>query len=308
MALELINRKGKNLKEFFYITLGCFLTAIAYSVFLVPYDIVVGGIGGLSIVLINIFPNLPISPAINVLVINLALLVISLIFLGPKFTVKTIYGSLIFPIFSEIIARIGQDAINQLPVMLDDLFLVTLFASVIMGIGIGLVFRYGGSTGGTEIPQFILLKYVKMPLSTSLIILDGSVIAIAPVLGLIRGQAILSIDRVLYGILAVLVCGYFIDNIVFGGFNVRAAYIISSKPEEIKKQIIEVLDRGVTEVYMRGAYSQTDNMMLLCVLSTREYYYLRSIINETDPKAFVFVVRAHEVSGEGFTYENHDYR
>lgn len=308
MAIEKLNQHGKPIKEFLYITLGCFLTGIAYSIFLVPYGLNMGGVGGLSIVLINIYPSLPISPAILALLINIALLIISFILLGPKFTVKTVYGSLMFPIFSEIIARVGSNVISQLPNVLNDMFLVTLFCSVITGTGIGLVLRNGASTGGTEIPQYILLKYAKMPLSTSLIIIDGAIIALGPVVGLISGQTILALDKVLYGILAVIISGYFMDNIVFGGFNVRAAYIITSKPEEIKKHIMEVLNRGVTEIYMRGAYSQTDNMMLLCVLSTREYYYLRSIISETDPKAFVFVVRAHEVRGEGFTYENNDSR
>jgi uncharacterized membrane-anchored protein YitT (DUF2179 family) len=303
MHIDNKHQKSKYVKEFLYITLGCFLTALSYSVFLVPYDLVTGGVGGLSIVLVNIFPNFPISPAIIVLGINTILIILSFIFLGPKFTARTIYGSLIFPIFSEIIARVAGDAILQLPTVLDDLFLVTLFSSIIMGAGIGLVFRYGGSTGGSEIPQYMLLKYAKMPLSTSLIIIDGAVIALGPTVGLITGETVIALNKILYGILAVFISGYFIDNIVFGGFNVRSAYIISSKAEEIKQHILEVLNRGVTEIYTRGAYSKKDNMMLLCVLSTREYYYLRSIINETDPKAFVFVARAHEVRGEGFTYE-----
>jgi uncharacterized membrane-anchored protein YitT (DUF2179 family) len=298
--------RQKFIKEFIFITLGCFLTALSYSIFLVPYDLVIGGVSGLSIVLVNVFPNMPLSPATVMLVLNAVFILLSLLFLGRKFTAKTIYGSLIFPVFAEIIANVAGSALYDLPKNLDDLFLVTIFSATIMSVGIGLVFRNGASTGGTEIPQYILLKYGKIPLSTSLYILDGTVVALGPIISLLRGNPIVGIDKILYGVIFILLSGYIIDNIVFGGFNVRTAYIITSKPQEIKKHIIEVLNRGVTEIYTRGGYTHTDNMMLMCVLSTREYYYLRSIISETDPNAFVFVLKAQEVLGEGFTFERYD--
>jgi uncharacterized membrane-anchored protein YitT (DUF2179 family) len=249
---------------------------------------------------------MPLSPATVMLVLNAVFILLSLVFLGRKFTAKTIYGSLIFPIFAQIIASIAGPALYELPKNLDDLFLVTLFSATIMSVGIGLVFRNGASTGGTEIPQYILLKYGKVPLSTSLYIFDGTVVALGPIITLLRGNPVIGIDKILYGIIFILLSGYIIDNIVFGGFNVRTAYIITAKPQEIKKHILEVLNRGVTEIYTRGGYSHTDNMMLMCVLSTREYYYLRSIISETDQNAFVFVLKAQEVLGEGFTYERYD--
>ena len=190
---------------------------------------------------------------------------------------------------------INKDNIRIL-ISLIALLLIVLFGSCITGAGMGLAIKNGGSTGGIDILQNICLKYLKMPLSTSLIIFDGIIVL---------GGATISGDfnNILYGILFIVISGYILDNIVFGGFNVRAAYVVTTKYEEIKQAVFSKLDRGITEIYTRGGYSQTDKITLLCVLSNREYYYLRSIALEIDPNAFIFVTKASEVHGEGFTYE-----
>jgi len=179
----------------------------------------------------------------------------------------------------------------------NDYFLIITISAVLMGVGLGLAMKYGASTGGVDIIQFALLKYLKIPLSLSIIIIDGIVI----LYGAIEFQ---SLATALYGLVFMFISGYFIDNIIFGGFNVRSAHIITSKPEEIKKRIFEVLGRGVTEVYARGGYSGHDKIMLICVLTTREYYQLRSLVQEIDDRAFIYVNKAAEVRGEGFTYES----
>ena len=138
-----------------------------------------------------------------------------------------------------------------------------------MGAGIGLVFRYGGSTGGSEIPQYMLLKYAKMPLSTSLIIIDGAVIALGPTVGLITGETVIALNKILYGILAVFISGYFIDNIVFGGFNVRSAYIISSKAEEIKQHILEVLNRVLPKFTLGEPIPKGQYDVTMCLINER---------------------------------------
>jgi uncharacterized membrane-anchored protein YitT (DUF2179 family) len=160
--------------------------------------------------------------------------------------------------------------------------------------------RYDASTGGIDIVQMIMLKYFKIPLSASLVIIDGAIIVVGAITGF---SSLMPIFLILYGIAYTVISGVVMDNIVFGGFNVRAAYVVTSKPEEIKKQIYDKLNRGVTEIYARGGYTLEDKKILLCVLTTREYYFLRSMALEIDPSAFVFVEKASEVHGEGFTYE-----
>lgn len=285
----------KFIKEFIFINIGVFFTAFSLCIFLDPNNLVVGGVGGIGTILTNtIFPNLKLSSI--VFVINTVLLLISLFTLGKEFFFKTLYGSLIYPFYC-FICELLFDVIsknNLLPI--DNLLLIVLFGACITGAGMGLAIKNGGSTGGIDILQNICLKYFHMPLSTSLIIFDGAIVL---------GGAIISGDfnNILYGILFIVISGYILDNIVFGGFSFRAVHIVSSEHEKIKELIIKSFDRTVTEVYSRGGYSSKETKMLICVLSTKEYYNLRSIINEVDPSAFVYVVHSTEVRGAGFTYE-----
>ncbi len=285
----------KFLREFIFINIGVFFTSFSLCIFLDPNKLVVGGVGGIGTILTNtIFPNFKLSSI--VLVINALLLLLSLFTLGKDFFFKTLYGSLIYPFYCFICEELYEfiSVNNLLPI--DNLLLIVLFGACITGAGMGLAIKNGGSTGGIDILQNILLKYLKMPLSTSLIIFDGIIVL---------GGALVSGDfnNILYGILFIVISGYILDNIVFGGFSFRAVHIISNEHEKIKDLIIKSFDRTVTEVYARGGYSSKETKMLICVLSTREYYNLRSIINEVDPSAFVYVVHSTEVRGAGFTYE-----
>lgn len=279
------------------INLGVFLAALSFALFLDKYNVVIGGVSGLGIIIKHIL-WFEVSTPLIVLIINILLLMLSLILLGKSFFLKTIYGSVMFPVFAWLV----ELAMRHLPEMVslskeNDYFLIITISAVLMGVGLGLAMKYGASTGGVDIIQFALLKYLKIPLSLSIIIIDGIVI----LYGAIEFQ---SLATALYGLVFMFISGYFIDNIIFGGFNVRSAHIITSKPEEIKKRIFEVLGRGVTEVYARGGYSGHDKIMLICVLTTREYYQLRSLVQEIDDRAFIYVNKAAEVRGEGFTYES----
>lgn len=295
MVKNIVNKQS--IKEFLMINLGVFLAALSFALFLDKYNVVIGGVSGLGIIIKHIL-WFEVSTPLIVLIINILLLMLSLILLGKSFFLKTIYGSVMFPVYAWLV----ELAMHHLPEMVslskeNDYFLIITISAVLMGVGLGLAMKYGASTGGVDIIQFALLKYLKIPLSLSIIIIDGIVI----LYGAIEFQ---SLATALYGLVFMFISGYFIDNIIFGGFNVRSAHIITSKPEEIKKRIFEVLGRGVTEVYARGGYSGHDKIMLICVLTTREYYQLRSLVQEIDDRAFIYVNKAAEVRGEGFTYES----
>ena len=279
----------ERIKEWLYINLGILLMALAYSFFLEPKNIVIGGVSGLAIIFKHLW-NL--DPAFVILVLNVALLLIGLFILGKDFFIKTIYGSLIFPLFVKLLSLLAQ-AINF---KLDDFFLIVAFSSILSGVGLGLVIKHGGTTGGTEIPQKILFKLFHMPFSVSLYILDGLVIA--------AGYIVYrNIEVILYALIYLAIVGLVIDAIIFSGFNKRAVYIISKKHDQIKERLLYDFDRGVTGIKVTGEYTNQEQKMLLCVLSSAEYYKLRTIIEEIDPNAFYFAVRASEVRGEGFTYE-----
>lgn len=287
----------KRIKEFIMINIGIFLVSFSFTFFLDKNNFVFGGVSGIGVILKNLLGE-KVPSSLIILVVNLILLIIGWITLGKGFFLKTILGTILFPVYSFLLELVIPEA--WYPIVNTDIFIIVIGASLIMGAGLGLAMRYDASTGGIDIIQMIMLKYFKIPLSVSLVIIDGAIIIIGAITGF---SSLEPIFLILYGIAYTVISGTVMDNIVFGGFNVRAAYVVTSKPEEIKKEIYDKLNRGVTEIYARGGYTLEDKKILLCVLTTREYYFLRSMALEIDPSAFVFVEKASEVHGEGFTYE-----
>ena len=171
-----------------------------------------------------------------------------------------------------------------------------IFGAVISGIGLGLALKRGASTGGVDIIQQIFLKYFKIPFSVSLIIIDGAIVLSA-------SFYFQDLFTILYGFSFILISGFVLDSIAFSGFNSRAVNIITKEPLKIKQKIFEVLERGVTEVYARSGYEEREFTMIVCIMSNKEFYKLKSIILEIDSKAFIYVTRASEVHGEGFSYD-----
>lgn len=285
----------KKIFEWIYITFGVAIAAFAFSFFLNPRNIVIGGVSGLGIILKNIIPGF--DPAIAILIVNIGLLFLGLFLLGKDFFVKTAYGSITFPVFIFLFDILYKLLKIDSEIQVMDMILIIFFASMIMGAGLGIVVKYGGTTGGTEVFQKILFKYLHMPFSTSLYLLDGVVL----ITGLIFNVTSLSVF--LYAILFTYLNGVIMDTVIFSGFNRRAVYIISNRNEDIKRHILDDFERGLTSIKVVGEYSKNDREMLICVMSSNEYYKLRAIIEQLDPTAFYYAVRASEVRGEGFTYD-----
>ncbi len=312
----------KHIKDFLTINLGVFLMAMAYSILIDRNKLVIGGVGGIATILSNAITGLKINSSFIILIINLVLLLIALIFVGKKFFLKTLYTSLIYPVYVFMFEKIilllqdvvpdlsltkeelaiklsdialGQDAANA--IMAGSYLLVIIFGAVISGFGLGLALKKGASTGGVDIIQQILLDRFKIPFSISLLMIDGTIVTVAAIY-------FKDFFMILYGFLFIYLSGVVLDAIVFSGFNSRAVYIITSDPEAVKNKIYSVLERGVTEIYSRGGYRQEDKKMLVCVMSNNEFYKMKTLILEIDKRAFIFVARVSEVHGEGFTYDS----
>ena len=312
----------KHIKDFLTINLGVFLMAMAYSSLIDRNKLVIGGVGGIATILSNAITGLKINSSFIILIINLVLLLIALIFVGKKFFLKTLYTSLIYPVYVFMFEKIilllqdvvpdlsltkeelaiklsdialGQDAANA--IMAGSYLLVIIFGAVISGFGLGLALKKGASTGGVDIIQQILLDRFKIPFSISLLMIDGTIVTVAAIY-------FKDFFMILYGFLFIYLSGVVLDAIVFSGFNSRAVYIITSDPEAVKNKIYSVLERGVTEIYSRGGYRQEDKKMLVCVMSNNEFYKMKTLILEIDKRAFIFVARVSEVHGEGFTYDS----
>ena len=295
---KFLKNNKKRIEEIMFITLGVAVASFAFSFFLNPNNLVIGGVSGIGIIVKGLFE---IDPALIIFIINVLLLVISLLFLGKEFFIKTIYGSLTFPVFISLfdfIYRVMSENLPNFSFDTLDPMLVTLFSSIIMGYGLGISLKHGASTGGTEVAQKIGFKYFHLPYSFSLYLVDGTIIIIG---FFFMNQ---TIDTLLFEIIFVVLSGFVMDTVIFSGFNKRAVYVISDKCDEIKEVILHTISRGLTGLKVIGEYSQNEKKMLMCVLSSKEYYKLRDAIEKVDDKAFFYVVRASEVRGEGFSYDS----
>lgn len=300
----------KSLKEFFFINIGVFLMAAAYSLLLDPNNIVIGGVGGVATIMKDITG---ISSSLFILILNGVLLIVALIFVDRAFFLKTIYASLIYPVYSYLCELLYKNFLsgslpNILKFKMDNpnldtniasagaYLVVVIFGAVITGFGLGLAIRNGSSTGGVDIIQKILLKYCKIPFSISLIMIDGSIVFAS---GIYFHNAFV----ILYGAIFIFVSGYVMDSIIFSGFNARCVNIVTTKPDEIKEQIFKILGRGITIVAAKGGYTGNDKTILVCVMHNQEFYKMKEIIRNIDEKAFIYITRASEVHGEGFSPE-----
>lgn len=300
----------RHLKEFLSINLGVFIMSAAYALLLDPNRIVIGGVGGLATIIRD---KTGMSSSLFLLIVNVILLVLALLLVSKEFFLKTIYASLVYPLFVYVWEKIYSVFIKyeMLPTLANIVnetgidtkiltagahLVIVIFGGVICGYGLGLAMRNGSSTGGSDIIQRIFLKYFKMPFSVSLIIIDGSIVLLA-------GIIFHNFFTILYGGLFIFISGYVMDAIIFSGFNSRCVNIVTSKPEEIKEKIFQILARGVTIVLAKGGYTNNDKTVLICVMSNKEFYRMKEIIHSIDEKAFIYVTRASEVHGEGFTPE-----
>ena len=231
------------------------------------------------------------------------LLIISLIFIGKGFFLKTLYASIATFVYAWILEWFLTPAVLETvqTFFKDNGFLFVVGGAVLAGFGLGLAFKSGASTGGMDIVQQIFLKYLKIPYSKSIMILDGTVVLIG---SLLLHKNVDLLQNLLYAVVFIILEGEIMDLVAFGGFNVRSTYIICDKVKEVKDYIITNLERGVTEVPSIGGYTNESRTMLVCILPASEYYDLKAVVMKLDPRAFMFTTRASEVHGEGFSYDS----
>lgn len=283
--LQLAKRYSFTIADYVYILLGTFVIALAFQMFLMPNNIVSGGITGVSII-INSLTGW--SPAFIQYVFNIPLLLIAYIFLGKQAGNKTILGSLALPFFISLISH-WQPATT-------DPFLATVIGGLINGLGLGIVYRAKASTGGTSIPIQILNKYTGLSLGTGSMIADGSIVFLSLIA--------FSPETIMYGLINLYITARAIDTTQVGPNQHKNVLIISEESENIKRLIMNTIGRGVTNIGIRGGLGDEDRDMLMCVIPEREFPYLKEMILSYDDEAFVVVMSASEVMGRGFSLAN----
>lgn len=270
------------LKRYIQMFIGVTILALAYNIFILPNNFVYGGVSGLAIVTKKIFG---IEPSLFILVTSAILLVISYFALGWKKTAGSVVGSLLYPVMVEVTSNVAL----YLDFKSQELLLYALFGGLLAGIGIGLVYKAGFSTGGTDITAQIVHKYFRVSMGKSIVICDGLILLV--------GTFIFGINNFMYALIVLYLISIITDKVLLGISDSKAFYIVTEKEEEVKNFVLSNLNHGVTIFKAKGGHKNKDKQVLFCVIPTREYFKLKEGISAIDNHAFFVVTDAYEVYG-----------
>lgn len=268
------------------IVLGAFIMATGFVLFITPYKIVPGGVYGISIVLHHLFGT-PVG--LIALCFDIPLTLIGIKVLGPRFGVKTVVGFVFTAGFVDLLTYFW----GEQPLVENDALLSSIFGGVMVGLGLGLIFKSKATSGGSDIVAMMIAKYTKLPLGQLMILVDSAIVFI--------GFAAFQDWKIpLYSLIVIFITGKVIDVVLQGISYDKTLFIISDKAEEIRNKIIVDLNRGGTFIQGKGMYNGKDRTIIYTVVNRREVAMLQEFIHKTDPRAFMTVINANEIIGEGF--------
>lgn len=287
------------------IVLGSIIYGIAYAWFLIPYKIAPGGVGGLS----QIFYHMLGFPAgISMLIMNIPLFVIGVKLVGRQFGIGTLVGIIMGSVFTDILsiqniykAGILTDILEKYNqgrpmhewAMTDNVLLAAIAGSILLGASLGIIFRSRGSTGGTDIPVAIMKKYFNTSMTTGYLVVETGII-------LLIGIVFKNPNLLIWGFFTLFITSRVCDLAAEGLPYVKGAFIISDKSDEIKYEIMDRLERGVTVFYGEGGYRGEKKKILMCAVNRRQVAMLRDIVKEIDPNAFLILNDVSDVMGYRF--------
>ncbi len=303
-------------KEWFisysYVTLGAFIMAAGFVFFIDPYKIVPGGVYGISIVVHELTRGVFEGMAFNFfwwnidlgqlwsdgipigffgLVLNIPLTILGIKILGPRFGIKTVIGFVLTSFFIDLLTHIfgANDPLG----LSEDLLLSCVFGAVLIGFGLGLIFKSKATSGGSDIIAMIFAKYTRMPVGQLLVFVDSTIV--------IFGLVVLKDWKIpLYSWLVIFITGKVIDLVLEGANYEKMLLIVSDQYEAIRDKIINDINRGGTILNGEGMYKGKPKKMIYTIVNRRELAILESFIHKVDPQAFVTVVDAREILGNGF--------
>ncbi len=277
---------GNWFKAYSLILVGAFIMASGFVLFITPHNIVPGGVYGISIV-IHHFTGWPIG--LTALCFDIPLTIIGIRILGPRFGVKTVVGFVLTAVFVDSMTYFwGVKALVP-----DDILLSSIFGGVFIGLGLGLIFKSKATSGGSDIVAMIISKFTKLPLGQLMIYVDSTIVFA----GLFAFQ---DWTIPLYSLIVIYIAGRVVDLVLQGISYDKTLFIISEKHEEIRDKIINDLNRGGTFLKGEGMYNGREKSIIYTVLNRRELAILQDFINKVDPDAFLTVINANEILGNGF--------
>lgn len=281
---------GLKLKNIFFIIFGAAIFSFGLVHFNMQNNLAEGGFTGITLLLYFLFH---LDPSYTNLLLNIPLFLIGWKLLGRNAFLYTIIGTVSVSVFLWIFQR------NQINMPLnEDLTLAALFAGVFIGIGLGIIFRYGGTTGGVDIIARLANKYAGISMGKTMFMFDAIVITLSLIF-------YLSYKEAMYTLVAVFIGARVIDFMQEGAYSARGAMIISDFNDEIASKIMNEMERGVTVLKGHGSFTKKEREVLYCVVGKNEIVRLKNVITSVDPHAFVSVSIVHDVLGEGFTLDEH---
>lgn len=279
--MKYIKKKSllKRMPEF---VLGCLIVSLAYNIFIAPNNIVPGGVGGIAIILNDLFN---IDNSLSVLFLNIILLFTSIFLLGKEKTRASALGSILFPILIRLTEHINV----WLQIDTTNILLSTICGGILFGFGAGLIFRAGFTTGGTDIINQILSKYLKQTIGKSMLMSDGLIV--------LSSAYFFGINHMMYSILMLYIISLISDRVILGISDSKAFFIITEKDEQVKEYILKVLGHGVTIFKATGGKDTKRKDVLMAVIPTKDYYKLTQGIKQIDKEAFYIITDTYEVFG-----------
>ena len=278
-VLKFVN-KAHLIKRYIFLLVGTFIFAAAYNLFFMKNNIVYGGTSGISIITRNI-----INPSIMILILNILFLILSYFLLGKRKTIDSIVGSLLFPVFVTLTANIDQ----YIKISNDNLLLIAIIGGVIVGFASGIIFKSGFTTGGTDILNQIVSKYLKVSIGTSMLLTDGIIVLV--------GGFFFGWTRVLYAMIVLYIINIMVDKVVLGISGSKAIYITTDCDDDVCDYLLNELNLGITLIETRGGYTNKKDQIIMCVAPTGYYFEVSEGIKHIDPKAVILVTDAYQTSG-----------
>lgn len=268
--------------EYIGITIGSAIIALGLTAFLIPNKIAAGGVSGLATILFY-WINLPVG--VTMLLINIPIFILSIKVIGLTFVARSLYGIAILSFLIEVFQK-------TVPSVTQDLLLAAIYGGLLCGAGLGLVFRFNGTTGGTDMVARLLNYFTGISMGEGLFVADGIVVTLAGIF--------FNIEVALYAAITIFIISRTIDMIQEGFGISKMAIIISDYNKKIRIKILEELDRGLTSLQGYGGYTSQEKEVLMCVISRSEVSKLKKMVYDIDKNAFVTISNVHEVLGEGF--------
>lgn len=291
-------KSGRVWMSWVTVAAGAFILAAGFVLFTNPYKIIPGGVYGLGRVLHYLVPS--VQTGTFGLMLDIPLMITALMVFGSSFGAKTVFAALITPLFMNGLTNLlGEDPSDKLSFigshidLSDNVLIAALFGGVLIGAGVGLIIRAGATSGGTDIISMLLVKYARMKFSGAMFIVESVIV--------VFGMAVTGDWKLpLYSLVAIFVSAKVIDYVIDGASYDKLLFIISGRNDELKRFILDDMERGATAIRSTGLYTGADREMIFVVVSRREITTVKEKIRQIDPDSFVVVVDAYETYGDGF--------